>query len=137
MPQRVDFMIQKFQKTEQIFVPTYKEKTSTINLKNFILQNFKMPNNDLERICNFISHDRELEKIIFELPNLIKNEVSFDKLQIKFYDEFQDDYLQLEVSIFTSTDIADSLKIEDKLEKQLYELYNSESADKLLIIMEC
>ena len=129
-------MIQKFQETERIFVPSYEEKTSTITLEKFIKENFQIPNDDLKKICEFVSHDRELEKIIFELPNLIQKEITYEKLQIKFYEEFQEDYLQLEVNIFTSIDTITSLKIEDLLEHRLYELFESNSADKILLIME-
>ncbi|WP_407422381.1 hypothetical protein [Methanobrevibacter sp.] len=129
-------MIQKFQETERIFAPSYKEKTGTITLEKFIIKNFQIPDDDLKKICEFISGDCELEKIIFELPNLILSEITYDKLQIKFYDEFQEDYLQLEIGIFTPIDIITSLKAEEKLEKKLYELYGSNSADKLLLIME-
>lgn len=129
-------MIQKFQETERIFIPSYEEKTSTIPLEKFITENFQIPDDDLKKICDFVSHDSELEKIIFELPNLIRNEITYDKLQIKFYEEFQEDYLQLEINIFTTIDITTSLKIEDKLEQRLYELFESDSADKLLLIME-
>ena len=129
-------MIQKFQETERIFIPSYEEKTSTITLEKFIKENFQIPNDDLKKICEFVSHDRELEKIIFELPNLIQKEITYDKLQIKFYEEFQEDYLQLEVNIFTSIDTLISLKIEDRLEQRLYELFESNSTDKILLIME-
>ena len=129
-------MIQKFQETERIFIPSYEEKTSTITLEKFIKENFQIPNDDLKKICEFVSHDKELEKIIFELPNLIQKEITYDKLQIKFYEEFPEDYLQLEVNIFTSIDTLISLKIEDRLEQRLYELFESNSADKILLIME-
>ena len=129
-------MIQKFQETERIFIPSYEEKTNTITLEKFIKENFQIPNDDLKKICEFVSHDKELEKIIFELPNLIQKEITYDKLQIKFYEEFQEDYLQLEVNIFTSIDTLISLKIEDRLEQRLYELFESNSADKILLIME-
>jgi hypothetical protein len=129
-------MIQKFQETERIFVPSYEEKTSTITLEKFITENFQIPNDNLKKICEFVSHDRELEKIIFELPNLIQKEITYEKLQIKFYEEFQEDYLQLEVNIFTSIDTITSLKIEDQLEQKLYELFESNSADKILLIMD-
>lgn len=129
-------MIQKFQETERIFIPSYEEKTSTITLEKFIIENFQIPNDDLKKICEFVSNDTELEKIIFELPNLIQSEITYDKLQIKFYEEFQEDYLQLEINIFTSIDTITSLKIEDRLEQRLYELFESNSADKILLIME-
>ena len=129
-------MIQKFQETERIFHPSYKEKTGTITLEKFLMENFQFPDEDFEKICGFVRQDIGLEKIIFELPNLIQSEITYDKLQIKFYEEFQEDYLQLEVNVFTPIDTVTSLKVEEKLEEKLYELYDHNSADKLLIIME-
>ena len=129
-------MIQKFQETERIFHPSYKEKTGTITLEKFLMENFQVPDDDFEKICRFVRQDSGLEKIIFELPNLIQSEITYDKLQIKFYEEFQEDYLQLEVNVFTPIDTVTSLKVEEKLEEKLYELYDHNSADKLLIIME-
>lgn len=129
-------MIQKFQETERIFHPSYKEKTGTITLEKFLMENFQVPDDDFKKICRFVRQDSGLEKIIFELPNLIQKEITYDKLQIKFYEEFQEDYLQLEVNIFTSIDTLISLKIEDRLEQRLYELFESNSADKILLIME-
>ena len=129
-------MIQKFQKTERIFIPSYKEKTNTITLEKFLMENFQFPDEDFEKICGFVRQDIGLEKIIFELPNLILSEIKYNKLLIKFYDDFQEDYPQLEVNIFTPIDTVTSLKVEEKLEEKLYELYDHNSADKLLIIME-
>lgn len=129
-------MIQKFQEAEQIFIPSYEKATGTQDLKTFITENFQLPDNDLERICEFIIQDSELEKIILEIPTLIKSKIAYDKLQIKFYDEFQEDYLQMEVIIFTDMDVETSLQIEDELEYKLYEFYDSNSADKVLIITE-
>lgn len=129
-------MIQNFQKTERTFIPQSNRKTSALNLENFITENFEIPDNDLERICEFITRDNDLEKIILNLPSMIQSEITYERLLIKFYEEFQEDYLQLEVSIITSIDIANSLKIEDELEQKLYELYDLNSADKILLIME-
>lgn len=129
-------MIQNIQKTERTFIPQSHRKTSAINLENFITENFEIPDNDLERICKFITRDNNLEKIILNLPRMIQSEITYERLLIKFYEEFQEDYLQLEVSIITSIDIAHSLKIEEKLEQKLYELYDLNSADKILLIMD-
>lgn len=129
-------MIHKFQRSEQIFIPGNDFKTSTESLKDFIEMNFLIPDNDLERICDFASHDSGLEKIIFELPALIQSEISYEKLEIRFFSEFQDDFLQLEVGIFSSSDVNVSLKKEEVLEHKLYDLYPSDSADKVLLIME-
>lgn len=129
-------MIQKFQKAERMFIPTYEEKTSPLKLKKFITDNFQIPDNDLERICEFISSDRQLEKIIFELPTLIQSKIQYNGLQIKFYDEFQSDELVLEVTAFSSMEFNRSLEKEDEFIHILYDRYDERSADKLLIFIE-
>lgn len=129
-------MIQKFQKAERIFIPIVNENKSTENLKNFIIDNFQIPDDDLERICEFIRKDGELEQIIFKLPRIIQNEISYNKLQIKFFDEFQDDELVLEVTAFSSLEYDKLLDIEDDFIHKLYDEFEEESVDKIIIFIE-
>ena len=129
-------MIQKFQKAERIFIPTVNENKSTENLKNFIIDNFQIPDDDLERICEFIRKDGELEQIILKLPRIIQNEISYNKLQIKFFDEFQDDELVLEVTAFSSLAYDKLLDIEDDFIHKLYDEFEEESVDKIIIFIE-
>ena len=129
-------MIQKFQKAERIFIPTVNENKSTENLKNFIIDNFQIPDDDLERICEFIRKDGELEQIILKLPRIIQNEISYNKLQIKFFDEFQDDELVLEVTAFSSLEYDKLLDIEDDFIHKLYDEFEEESVDKIIIFIE-
>lgn len=129
-------MIQKFQKAEQIFIPPHEVKTKTKNIKDFLTQHFDIPDKDLERINEFIIEDYELEKIVYKLPDLIKSKINFDKIQIKFYDEFQEDELILEVTAFASLDFDNSLKIENDIIRFLYNNYPEKSADKLLVFIQ-
>ncbi len=124
-------MIQKYQKAERIFAPSNNIKNTYGNLEKFMIENFKIPDNDLKRICQFIRKDNTLEKIIYDLPRLIQSEISYNRLQIKFYDE-----LVLEVTAFSSLNIENILKKEDELIHRLYENYPEKSADKILIFIE-
>lgn len=129
-------MIQKYQKAERIFAPSNNIKNTYDNLEKFMIENFKIPDNDLKRICQFIRKDNTLEKIIYDLPRLIQSEISYNRLQIKFYDEFQDDELVLEVTAFFSLNIENILKKEDELIHRLYENYSEKSVNKILIFIE-
>ena len=124
-------MIQKYQKAERIFAPSNNIKNTYDNLEKFMIENFQIPDNDLKRICQFIRKDNTLEKIIYDLPRLIQSEISYNRLQIKFYDE-----LVLEVTAFSSLNIENILKKEDELIHRLYENYPEKSADKILIFIE-
>lgn len=129
-------MIQKYQKAERIFSPSNNIKNTYGNLEKFIIENFQIPDNDLKRICQFIREDNNLEKIIYDLPRLIQSEISYNRLQIKFYDEFQDDEVVLEITAFSSLNIENILKKEDEIIHRLYENYSEKSADKILIFIE-
>lgn len=122
-------MIQKFQKTEQMPIISHEDKAST--MKDFLTENFQMPDEDSQRIFNFIGQDNNLETIMMELPDMIRREVAYDRLLLEFSDE-----LHLEVSIVTSLDVASSLRIENKLERQLYDFYEWDSCDKVLLMMQ-
>ena len=60
------------QKAEQIFIPIKNVETDTLKLKNFISDNFQIPNDNLDIICEFLNKDIELKKIIFQLPDILK-----------------------------------------------------------------
>ncbi len=117
-------------------MPSNEDKTKTMPLYDFLIKNFQVPNNDLERICNFISKDTKLERIIFDLPSLIQSNMQYEKLQINFNDELEDGCLHLEVGIFSPLDIQNSLKLENSLEEQLYDLYDWDSCDKVILNVE-
>ena len=129
-------MIQKYQKAERIFAPSNNIKDTYGNLEKFIIENFQIPDNDLKRICQFIREDNNLEKIIYDLPRLIQSEISYNRLQIKFYDEFQDDEVVLEITAFSSLNIENILKKEDEIIHRLYENYSEKSVNKILIFIE-
>ena len=128
-------MIQKYQKAERIFAPSNNIKNTYGNLEKFMIENFQIPDNDLKRICQFIRKDNTLEKIIYDLPRLIQSEISYNRLQIKFYDEFQDDELVLEVTAFFSLNIENILKKEDELIHRLYENYSEKSVNNIFIFI--
>ena len=126
----------EFQKTERIYHPHTDYKFDSNGLTEFLTDNFTIPNDNLKDISSFIDKDEELKRILLELPDLIKKEFPNDKVQIKFYEEFKQDELILEIGIFTSFDEKSSFEKEKKLENALYDKYNWDSADKILIIME-
>lgn len=126
----------EFQEADRSYNPIIEPNFDNNALSEFLTDNFKIPNNNLSEITSFINKDNELKKIIFELPDLIKKEFPQDEIQIRFYDEFKEDELILEVGIFSSFDEKTSFEKEKILENRLYDKYNWNSADKLLIIME-
>ena len=125
----------EFQKTERIYHTNNDYKFNSNDLTEFLTNNFAIPDENLKDLSCFIDKDDELKRIMLELPSLIKKEFPNDKVQIKFYEEFKQDELILEIGIFTSFDEKTSFEKEKKLENALYDKYNWDSADKILIIM--
>ena len=75
-------MIQKFQESERIFISTDKLQNSTRTLEKFITENFELPDNNLKQINSFIKQDTNLENLIYDLPQLIQKEVTYQKMQM-------------------------------------------------------
>lgn len=75
-------MIQKFQESERIFISTDKIQNSTRTLEKFITENFEIPDNNLKQINSFIKQDTDLENLIYDLPQLIQKEVTYQKMQM-------------------------------------------------------
>ena len=69
-----------------------------------------------------------------ELPNLIQNEVFYEKIELHLSDDFQEEIL--EVNVFSTLDIESILTIEDQFIHQLYHKYSEQSVDKILILIE-
>ena len=104
--------MQHFQNKEN----TYKSPDTTFkkqNLEEYITNNFLLPDNDLERICDFIRKDNGLENLIYDLKSIAKT--------IE---------LMLEIEILTNLDFETAHKIEDDINIKIMEIYDDSTTDK-------
>lgn len=126
----------KFQKAEQAYCPNVEPEFDNDDIEDFLIENFKIPDNNLNQISSLINEYGELKKIILDLPEMIKKEFPNDEMQIRFYDEFQEYELILEIGIFSSFDEESSFEKEKRLDRLLYDKYDCDAADKIIILME-
>ena len=123
-------MMQHFQRAEQIYVPpdtTFKKQ----NLEEYITNNFQLPDNDLERICDFIRKDNGLENLIYDLKSIAKTKLDeIICMKINFYPEFQEVELMLEIEILTNLDFETANEIEDEINIKIMEIYDDSTTDK-------
>ena len=123
-------MMQHFQRAEQIYVPpdtTFKKQ----NLEEYITNNFQLPDNDLERICDFIRKDNGLENLIYDLKSIAKTKLDeITCMKINFYPEFQEVELMLEIEILTNLDFETANEIEDEINIKIMEIYDDSTTDK-------
>ena len=123
-------MMQHFQNKEN----TYKSPDTTFkkqNLEEYITNNFLFPDNDLERICDFIRKDNGLENLIYDLKSIAKTKLDeITCMKINFYPEFQEVELMLEIEILTNLDFETAHKIEDDINIKIMEIYDDSTTDK-------
>ena len=122
--------MQHFQNKEN----TYKSPDTTFkkqNLEEYITNNFLLPDNDLERICDFIRKDNGLENLIYDLKSIAKTRLDeITGMKINFYPEFQEVELMLEIEILTNLDFETAHKIEDDINIKIMEIYDDSTTDK-------
>ena len=122
--------MQHFQNKEN----TYKSPDTTFkkqNLEEYITNNFLFPDNDLERICDFIRKDNGLENLIYDLKSIAKTKLDeITCMKINFYPEFQEVELMLEIEILTNLDFETANEIEDEINIKIMEIYDDSTTDK-------
>lgn len=86
-----------FQKAKKIYIPYVPDN----ELKSFLTGNFEIPNNNIEEIITFIEKSN-IQKLVFNLPNIIGKEFINDRLLLDLYIDEWDIDTYLEISILTS-----------------------------------
>ena len=120
-----------FQKAEEIYIPP-QPKTK---LEIFILNNFELPDNNLNQIISYINNVKNLENTLFELPKIVNSELPNDKLQLSLFTDEWEENTYLYILIFTSYDGELSAIKENELYKILINQYDSNIVDAILFGM--
>ena len=81
--QRVEIQIPK----ENRYIPVQIMKDNDIELEKFLKEHFEFPSDNLIEIIGFISEDEELEKIIYDLPDIVSRYLTYDKITFDFMKE--------------------------------------------------
>ena len=79
-------------------MPDYNEK-----LTKFLKENFEFPSNNLNEIYEFICKDLELERIIYDLPKIITQELEYTQLSLDFMKETNPNEKILEITIYSNS----------------------------------
>ena len=82
-------------------------------LEEFLKNNFKFPSNNIEEINDFIGNDKEMEKIIFDLPEILSKELQYTTLSINFMKETDSSEKILEIVIYSDLESKILLQKED------------------------
>lgn len=102
-------------------------------LNEFLKTHFNFPSNNIDEIKEFICKDCEMEKIIYNLPEIIAKEFKKNPLSIDFSDN---DKREIEVIIPTSLNGKLSSDKQDLIEDTLYSNYSWNAVNKILVCVE-
>lgn len=121
--------------------PSYNRKMKKIELNNilkkckkhqkFLNEHFKIDENDLNNICKLIVEDQGLEKIIYDLPQIILKELQESQIKLCMRNLFDENVL--EIIVLTKINPKTSLKKEEKINDYISENYNAKNEFHILI----
>jgi hypothetical protein len=94
-------------------------------LDEFLKTNFEFPSGNLNDICNYISQDAKLERIIFDLPEIISKEFSKSPISLDFMSYTLPDETVLQISIKTPFDGETTSTKKDLIVDELLNNYES------------
>ena len=72
-----------------------------ITLEKFLKDNFNFPSSNLDEIKGFIDEANEMEKIIFDLPEILSKELQYTNLSLDFMKETNPIEKILEIVVYS------------------------------------
>ena len=104
-------------------------------LKEFLKTQYEFPSDNLSKIRDFISEDQELEKIVYDLPNLLSREISYRKISFDFMKETDPNEKILEIIIYSDEDEKILIKKEDIISDGIIDRY-PKTINEYIILVE-
>jgi uncharacterized protein (DUF1697 family) len=92
-------------------------------LEQFLKNHFEFPSDNLNEIQKFIAQDDELEKIIYDLPQIVSNELVYKKISFDFMKETDASEKILEIVIYSELESKILLQKEDLICDLLIDKY--------------
>ncbi|WP_407423153.1 hypothetical protein [Methanobrevibacter sp.] len=103
-------------------------------LIGFLKKNFKFPSNNLTEISDFIIRDYELEKIIYDLPKIITNELDYNQISLDFMKETDPNEKILEIIIYSQLKDEIMLKKEDLISDGIIDNYPKPMNEYIILV---
>lgn len=103
-------------------------------LEYFLKNHFEFPSDNLNEIQIFIAQDDELEKIIYDLPQIVSNELNFNKITFDFMKETDPGEKILEIVIYSESESKILLKKEDLICDILIDKYPKTLLEYIILV---
>lgn len=108
-----------------------KENTS---LEEFLKNHFKFPSSNFYEIKGFIGKDPEMEKIIFDLPEILSKELQYSNLSIDFMKETDSSEKILEIVVYSDLESKTLLQKEDLICDMLIDKYPKSKLEYIILV---
>lgn len=106
-------------------------------LSDFLKKHYDFPSDNLNEIKEYISKDKELEKMVYGLPDYISKEIPITKISFDFMKETDPNEKILEIVIHASKlDEKSLLEKEDMIIDALIDEY-PKTMKEYIILVEC
>lgn len=128
--QRVEIQIPK----ENRYIPVQIMKDNDIELEKFLKEHFEFPSDNLIEIIGFISEDEELEKIIYDLPDIVSRYLTYDKITFDFMKETDSNEKILEIIIYSNLSENESFQKEDDISNGIIDNYPKTMSEFIILV---
>ena len=108
-----------------------KENPST---EEFLKNNYTFPSNNLNEINEFICKDPEMEKIIYDLPEIVSKELKYNKISLDFMKEADPTEKILEIGVYSDLESLKLLQKENLICDMLIDKYPKTTVEYILLV---
>ena len=129
-PQRLEMQIPQ----ENTYTGLENMQKENISPDESLKNHFKFPSNNFDEINEFIISDKEMEKIILNLPEILSKELPYRKLSIDFMKETDSNEKILEIVIYSDLESDQLLQKEDLLCDMLIDKYPKTTIEYIILV---
>ena len=104
------------------------------HLELFLKNHFEFPSDNLNEIQKFIAQDAELEKIIYDLPKIVSNELIYSKISFDFMKETDSNEKILEIVIYSKLESEVLLQKENLICDNLIDKYPKTLLEYIILV---
>lgn len=128
--QRLEMQIPK----ENAYTGLEIMKKGNTPLEEFLKNHFKLPSNNIAEINDFIHNDKEMEKIIFDLPEILSKELKYSNISIDFMKETDPSEKILEIVVYSDLESKTLLQKEDLICDMLIDKYPKSKLEYIILV---
>ena len=104
------------------------------SIEEFLKKHYRFPSNNFEEIHEFVYNDPEMKKIIQDMPEIISNELTYNKISLDFMKETDPSEKILEIVIYSDLESNQLLQKENLICDMLIDKYPKTKIEYILLV---